>query len=241
MDYIERTAGFRSMTLRKAAIVAGIGLLIMTVLAPFAEFYVMRNLVVPGNAAKTVANISASGGLFSAAVFSFIVVVACDVLVAWALYVFLKPAGRGLSLVAAWFRLLYAAVFAVALNRCAEVLQLVRGSGGYAGEGLNNQVMLSLGLFRTGWDIALVFFSVHLVILGYLAFRAGYVPKILGALLVIAGLGYFADSFGKLAIPDYKLAVAAFTFVGEPLFMFWLIWKGIRGFERPLSAENPAG
>ncbi len=90
--------------------------------------------------------------------------------------------------------------------------------------------MLSLDSFRSGWDFGLVFFGLHLLIAGYLVFRSGYFPKFLCFLIVIAGLGYLADSAGKLVLPDYSLSVAAFTFFGEVLLIVWMFLRGIRGF-----------
>lgn len=233
-----RRAGSIDITRRKAALVAGIGLLIMSVLAPFAEFNVMQKILVPADAAKTVAIVSAFGWKFPAAIGSFVIIIVCDIIVAWALYIFLKGVNKDISLLAAWFRLVYAAIFAVALSRCVETLWLVGGSSGFAGEGLNNQVMLSLKAFRSGWDVGLVFFGIHLLILGYLVFKSGYVPGWLGVLLSIAGLGYLIDSIGKALITDYSLAISVFTFAGEPLFMIWLLWKGIRGFRIPVPQES---
>lgn len=45
-------------------------------------------------------------------------------------------------------------------------------------------------------------------------------------------MGYLVDTFGKLLLPGYDLTIAQFTFVGEVLLLIWLLWKGIRGFER---------
>jgi hypothetical protein len=78
-------------------------------------------------------------------------------------------------------------------------------------------VLASEGLFR--------FAIVALVLIGYLAHKSGYVPKPFGVLLVIAGIGYLVDSFGVLFVSDYSVSVAAFTGVGEALFMIWLLVK----------------
>ena len=69
-------------------------------------------------------------------------------------------------------------------------------------------------------------FRLYLVLLGYLAFRSGYVPRLLGVLLVIAGGGYLIDSIAGLLSPSYTASVSSFTFIGEALFMLWLLLKG---------------
>jgi hypothetical protein len=93
-------------------------------------------------------------------------------------------------------------------------------------------VMLSFNAFISGWDIGLVIFGLHLLVLGYLVFKSGYIPKVLGILLAVASLGYLIDSFGKILLPNYNLTIAMFTFVGELLLIFWLLWRGIKGFDK---------
>jgi Domain of unknown function (DUF4386) len=66
----------------------------------------------------------------------------------------------------------------------------------------------------------------HLVLIGYLAWKSGYVPRVLGVLLVIAGGGYLVGSSSALLVPGNSVNVAAFTFIGEALFMLWLLVKG---------------
>jgi hypothetical protein len=97
---------------------------------------------------------------------------------------------------------------------------------------LNAQALLSITAFKNGWDIGLVIFGLHLLVLGYLAFKSGFIPKWLSVLIVIAGLGYIVDSFGKFLVPIYNLSLAKFTFVGEALLIIWLLWIGIKGFEK---------
>jgi len=229
------------VSLRTAAIVAGLGLLAMAILAGFANFSVFQNLVVPGDAKTTAENILASAGSFRMGLFFFLVVAILDVVVAWALYILLKPVNNDLSLLAAWFRIVYAAIFAIALTNLFNVLQLLTGADYLKVFEVNQlyaQVMLSLSAFRSGWDIGLVIFGLHLLVLGYLAFKSGYIPRWLGILLIVAGLGYVADSFGKFLLPNYNLTIAAFTFVGEVLLTFWLLWKGIKGFDKELEKNS---
>ena len=214
---------------RKAAIVAGLGLLIMTIFAIFANFFVLESFIVPGDSAETANNIIVNEGLFRTGIYSLLIVAILDLVVAWALYVFLKPVNKSLSLLVAWFRLVYAAIFGIALHNLFSVLLLLGGADYLAvfeTDQLHAQVMLSLRAFSDGWDIGIVFFGLHLALLGYLVFKSGYIPRILGALLVIAGLGYLIDSFVVFLLPNQEMTIAMFTFIGELLFMFWLLLKG---------------
>jgi hypothetical protein len=157
----------------------------------------------------------------------------------------LKPANKSLSLLAAWFRVAYAAIFAVALVNLVNVLQLLSGADflkGFDANQIYAQVMLSLGAFQSGWDLALVIFGLHLLLNGYLVFKSGYAPKwlgiVLGLLLAIGGLGYMADSFGKFLLLNSTGTISKFTFTGEVVLIFWLLWKGIKGFEKAIVEQN---
>ncbi len=225
---------------RKVALTAAISLLVLALLAPFALFGVLQTLVVPTDAAATVENIIASEGLFRIGIAAFLIVIMLDVVVAWALYVLLRPVNRTLALLTAWLRLVFAAVFGYALVNLLDVAQLVGHAEQSAlqGEQLQAQVMSSIASFDNGWTgIALAIFGLHLFGLGYLLFRSAQFPRFLGVLVAIAGGGYLVDSFGMILVPDYALNIGAFTFVGEALLIFWLFWRAIKGF--PSESESP--
>ncbi|HJQ14605.1 MAG TPA: DUF4386 domain-containing protein [Anaerolineales bacterium] len=232
---------FAEISLRKAAIVAGLGLLIMAILAPIANFGVLQKLIVPGDATITASNIMASARLFRIGILCFLIVAILDVIVAWGLYVLLKPVNTSLSLLAAWFRVVYAAIFAVALGNLFTVVQILSEDAYLKAFETNQvyaQVMLSLDAFKNAWDLGLVLFGIHLLVLGYLAFQSGYVPRFLGILVVIAGLGYLTDGFGKFLSPNYSVTISMFTFIGEALLTFWLLWRGYKGFDKELTSKE---
>jgi len=214
---------------RRDALVAGLGLLAMAILAAIANFGAIERLVTDGNATKTAEDILASEGLFRFAMLAMVLVAVLDVLVAWALFGFFRPVHEGASRLAAWLRVAYAAIFAVAIGELAGALHLLRGADHlktFSVDQLQTEALLRIDAFHDIWNIALVFFGVHLVLIGVIAYRSGYVPKWVGALLVLAGVGYVVDSFGALLVADYSLTVGALTFVGEVVFMIWLLVKG---------------
>lgn len=144
------------ISLGQAAIIAGIALIIMTVLGPIASFSVLQGLVVPGNADRTVENIIASENLFRIGILCFLTVAVLDVIVAWALYVFFSPVNKPLSLLAAWFRIVYAAVLGAVLFNLTDVLRLLNGDGYVSVFGfrqIHAQVLLSLHAFSDGWQL----------------------------------------------------------------------------------------
>ena len=217
-------------SLRRAAIVAGRGLLVMSLLA-FASFSAFQRLIVEGDAATTARNIADHELLVRLITGSFVIVAGLDVLVAWALYVLLRPVNPSIAVLSAWLRVAYAAVFAGALSNLLVAVRLMTNDNAlsaFSTRQLNTQVLLSVNQFEDGWDLALVIFGLHLLVLGYLVFRSNYIPRALGILLAIASLGYLIDSFGGLLSNRYNANVASFTFPGEVLLMGWLLWRGHR-------------
>lgn len=223
------TDHFTDLSQRQTALVAGFGLLIMTLFAIFSVFFVFPKLIVPGDAVTTVNNITANEGLFRAGICSLLIVIIFDVLVAWALYVFLKPVSRSFSLLAAWFRLVYSIIFGITLVHYFGVLRLLEGTEYlkvFNIDQLHAKVMLSINTSNDGWAIGYIFFGFHLALLGYLVFKSGTIPRILGILLFIAGLGYLIEYLGKFLFPDFDGAIGMITAWGELLFMVWLLFKG---------------
>jgi hypothetical protein len=228
-DLSPRTAVGIDVSPRLAGRIAGWGILAMALIAPFAEFYVRQRLVVPKDAGATATNITAHESLFRLGIVAFLVVIILDVVVAWGLYVLLKPVSRSVSVLMAWARLVFAVIFAVAVVNLLSAVHLVTDptyQAAFEPTQLNAQMMASLNAFSAGWAVALVFFGIHLILIGYLALKSGYMPKLVGILLVIAGLGYAADSFILFLVPDYVATAALFTFVGELVLALWLVFRG---------------
>ena len=217
---------------------AGLGYLFIILTGIFAEFFVRARLIVSGDAAATAANIVASEPLFRSAIAAEFIMLACDILVALALYEIFRRVSAGLALLAAFFRLAHAAVVAANLLNLYVPLLLLGPSVSLAALAPAQRqalAMLSLDAHAYGYAIGLVFFGFQCLVLGYLVHRSRYVPRILGILLVIAGLGYLIDSFGRTLLPDYADYAATFStvvfvpaFVGELAFCLWLLFKGVR-------------
>ncbi len=222
MNTKENAPGFTNVSPRTAAIIAGTGLLLMAILSPIAYLNIFQSLVKFDDPALTVQNILHSMGAFRTAILLLFAVALLDVLVAWALYIVLMPADKNLSALAAWLRVIYGIIFIFAISKLYVALQVITADG--------TQTMTFLKAFQSTWDKGLILFGFHLLVLGYLAFKSGYVPKWLGGFLVLAGLGYIVDGFGKMLSPAYNLSIAQFTFIGEVFLIFWLLWRGSKGF-----------
>jgi hypothetical protein len=117
------------------------------------------------------------------------------------------------------------------LNELSKVAVLLLLSGAdyltvFTADQLRALVPLFLDLHEHGITIAGIFWGLWLFPMGYLVFKSGYIPRILGILLMIGCFGYLIDSFTILLFPSFK-GIAQFTFWGEVLFPLWLSIKGV--------------
>ncbi len=204
---------------KRTARVAGFLYLMVAVFSGFGAS-VRSGLIVPGDAAATASHIMASEELFRVGIVSDLIGQVFHILLALVLFELLKTVNKN----QAWLMLVLALVpvpiaMLNQLNQFA-VLPLL-GSADYS------QIMFYLNLHNQGVLIAQIFWGLWLFPLGYLIFKSDYMPGILGVLLMIAGLGYLVDSFGRFLSPNYSLSISMFTFVGEVLFLLWLLIKGV--------------
>ena len=243
MATLSTDAGRADISLRKVALIAAIGLLGMAVLAPLALFGVLNTLVDTGNPTATVANIVESEGTFRLAIAAFLVVTMLDVVVAWALYVLLRPVNATLAMLVGFLRLAAAAAFLPALAHLLDVAQLLNGptASTLPAAVVEAQVMSSIASFHNAWDIELAVFGLHLLGVGALLYKSVQFPRFIGVLVVIAGVGYLADTFTRILVPDFTVTITYFTFFGEPLLIGAFLYRAIKGFaDEPMAAPSGA-
>ena len=223
---------------RKVSFIAGLLYLVIIVSGIFAEFFVRTGLIVSGETAVTVNNISVSLGLFRLGIASDIIMILSDVAIALIFYHLLKPVNKSLAMLAAFFRLIQAAILGANLLSLFKVVQIVKGTAylsDFSSNQLNSLVMMYLDSHADGYSLALIFFGFSILILGYLIFKSGYIPEILGIFLIIAALGYLTDSFANFLMSDYEsykdifqMIVFIPAFIGELSLCLWLLFRGIK-------------
>jgi Domain of unknown function (DUF4386) len=214
--------------------IAGILAILLVVLGPFSLIYVPSTLIVPGDATATADNIRASESLFRTAIISDLVIFFDEIVLTVLLYVLLRPVSRTLSLVAAFARLSMAVIQGINQLPSLIVLLLLSGAGYFAAfepSQLDALVLLFLNAREYGVYIWQSVFVLHLVVLGYLVFKSGYFPRVLGVLLILGALGYLTDSIGNILFPNYEpifgVVVAVTSIIGELPFFLWLLIKGV--------------
>jgi Domain of unknown function (DUF4386) len=227
---------------RFKARMAGVFQLLEAVTASFPGVFVLGRLVVTGNAAATAANILGHERLFWLGFASALIGVAFHI--AWALlmYELLKPVNRSLSLFAAFVILVGCAIQALtSLFYIAPLLILQGGSSwsAFTAEQLQSLALMFVRLNTYAFDIYLVFFGFWCILIGYLIFRSTFLPRVLGVLVAISGLGWVTYLHPPLANRLWPY-IAAASALGEIPLEFWLMVMAVnaqRWKEQASAAE----
>ncbi len=221
----------------KTAKIAGFLYLIGSPFNYFGVIYVLSNLIVPGDAATTINNIMASESLFPLSIVSSLIVQLGHIWLVLVLYKLLKPVNKNHALLMVIFLLVGVPITMLSeLNKFAALL-LLSGADyltAFTADQLQALVPLFLDLYAHGVSIAWIFWGLWLLPMGYLVFKSGYIPKILGVLLIIAGCGYLIDFVTFVFFPGFGYPRGITSFGEFPILPLWFLIKGVnvKGWEK---------
>ena len=234
MSAVSMTEWTEEASPRFKARMAGLLYLIVGVAGGFAEIFVRGRLVVSGDAAATATNILAHESLYRFGGVADLIGLAGDTALALIFYALFRPVSRSLSLLAAFFRLVFVAVMAAnTVNHFAALILLggARGPSTFTAAQLQTQARVALRLHAVGYNIALVFFGVACLLLGILIYRSTFMPRLVGILAAIAGIGYLINSFVHLLAPSFGAYGFKYILVpcgmGELVLILWLAVMGV--------------
>ena len=234
---IELTNLITDLSQHKAVTILRILYPIWVVVGLFSIMYVPATLIVAEDAAATASNILANESLFSMGIAGSLITQLILIVVVLVLYKLFKPVNKNHASLMVIFALVGVPIAMLnTLNRIAALLLL---SGAdylkvFGADQLQALMMFFLNLNEQGVLIATIFWGLWLFPLGYLIYKSGYFPKILGVLLIMAGFGYLLDSLTHFILPNYAnyeaifLPVIALLTFGELLFMGWVVLKGAK-------------
>jgi len=217
---------------------AGLLYLITVVTGIFSLIYVPGQTNVHGDAAATVANIRASEALFRTAIAAGAIGYTAFLLLPLALYRLLSPVNNDIAVVMVVLAVICVPIYFVALANQLDVLTLLeadRIQAASTAEQLQARAMSLLDAYRNRVFVSEIFWGLWLLPFGYLVFKSGFLPRILGMVLMIGCFSYLITYFGELllphlAIPHFVMWPAAF---GEIATCLWLLIVGVR--KTPLS------
>jgi hypothetical protein len=221
---------------------AGLLYVLISIPGIFALIYVPGKLIVHGNATATASNIAAHETLFRLGIAANLISQILFMWVALALYDLLKGVNRRQA--ALMLTLIVVPVPIVLLNELNAIaaLILVRGADFlsiFEKPQRDSLAMLFLNLHSYGFDITAIFWGLWLFPLGLLVYRSGFIPRLLGVLLMLNSFTFPVNSFTSLLLPQYENIVSRWMkplSFAELLFMFWLLIMGAK----PKPLPGPA-
>ena len=223
-------------SIRQQARVAGVLYLLLALTAPLGLLYVPGKVIVLGNATATAANIRASEGLLRGGIASELIHQIIAVFLVLALYRLFKRVDEVVVLGAL---VSVPIVFVNVLNELAT-LTLVSDAdflSVFEQPQLDALAYLFMRLHGDGITVASVFWGLWLFPFGMLVIRSGFIPRVFGVLLIIAGVAYLASAFATLVLPRYEpfvSKVAGPLEIAEVPIIFWLLIWGAK--TRPADA-----
>ncbi len=214
---------------RLKARITGVLYLLTILTGLFAQGFVSRSLVVDGDAVATATNILAHKGLYQLGFAVFLIEMACQIAMTALFYDLLKPAGRSVSLVAAFLGLAASIIKTFARVFFIVPLFVLGGAHSLSVFSVEQLQALALLFFKVndrGAGVALVFFGFYALLTGYLIIRSTFLPRILGVVSVVGGLGWLSFLYlplGHVAFPY----VAIFALLGAAALIVWLLVFGV--------------
>jgi hypothetical protein len=232
--------GIDSSNVQKYARFAGLLFLISIVGGWLGELYIPSQLIVTGDATQTAANIRESAGLLRLGFDTYLIEAICDITLAWALYVLLKPVDKNLALLAALFGLVSTATFAGMEHFYFASLYPQSGAEylkTFTPAQLDSLSLLMLKLY--GGGLFMAFYGLATGIRGYLIYRSKFLPAWLGVIMMIAGSGFILKNFTLVLVPDYSSDFFLLpTFLTAVSMAFWLLIKGVDVAKWEAEAAN---
>lgn len=222
------------ITDKNLARIAGFCYLVVIVAGLFSEVFVRQALIEANNALATANNIHASEMLFRWGIVSDLINFVIGLPAILIIYSLFKRTNKLLLQVAFGFVIVQTAIIAVnLLNQITPLLILSNDNylNTFQPDQLASLALLSLNVQAQGYAIGLVFFGFYCLIVGYVIYKSGLVPKVLGILYSLAGLCYLINSFMMFLSKGFEnplfVYLAIPIFIGELSLCLWLLIKGI--------------
>jgi hypothetical protein len=210
--------------------VAGFLYLLTVPLGIFTLMVVPSTLIVAGSAAATAANIVAQESLLRLSIVSALIGSVIGIVYVLVLYKLLRPAGRDIAVLMVVLALTGNPIAMLSELAQLGVLQLL-GNADYLAVFSTAQLQALAYLFGVlhtqGVYVSFIFAGLWLLPLGYLVFASGFLPRILGVLLILGGIGYLTDVFAGFLVPESNLKIGLFTGLAEIVFLAWLLIRGV--------------
>lgn len=218
-------------SIKATARIAGLLYFLQIPLGVFGIIYIPQVLFVPNDLSATISNILANESMFRMSVVSAIVCALVTVLTAYFIHKVLRPVDKTLARLIVIFTCIVTPITMLnELNHIAILLILKNNEikAAFSTNQIHSAIRFFIELHHYGLQIANIFFGLWLLPMGYLVIKSGYIPKIIGYLLLLTCFGYLIDFTAFYLFPDFNFKLSEYTWLGEVLMVLWLLLKGVK-------------
>lgn len=220
---------------RRIAVITGISLLLMAIVATFSIGYAYSKFDNPEQSELLKDNILQNRGLYQSMLFGILIVIILDFTVSYTLYKYFKEDHQKMSMASGIIRAIYTLMFGIATYYLTKNLNITE---------LTNQIASSnYQQFQTIWNIGLVVFGFHIILIGWLMKLHRKIPKILWYITLLAGISYVVTSFLKVVSPDSEITKTLIMILALPMTIGELglaIWLWIKGGKETKIKNEPS-
>lgn len=194
------------MNQKNIALITGVAYLLVFAISIVGNGFYLEKVLDKGNYLETFHNIVKYPLTFRIGISSWFLVIICDVIVAWGIYILFKSTHKDLALLTAWMRVIFASIYAIGFLQLFELSILIHDNDyieSFNQSQLVTQTMLSMKHYNSYVNLSFLFFGIHIGLLAYLILQSQLIPKTIGYALMMACIGYLINSFGSFLSKDF--------------------------------------
>jgi len=222
-------------TLKQQTRLAGILYILIVLLGPFVIMYIPSIIIVDGNISETASNLLNNETLFKIGILGEVIIIMIEILLVTLLYTIFKRVNAPLAKAAAYARYAMVIIMGVNVLVLSSILPLINNqiyASALNSEEINTLIYYLFNIHEYGVLVWGVFFSMHLMLLGFLVVQGKFTPSILGRFLMVGSIGYFFESIkgimglGSNVCDTIVNILLIFSMLGEiGLFIYFIINK----------------
>lgn len=193
-------------SIKNTALITGVAYALVFAISIVGNGFYLETVLTKGNWQETYQNIVAHPLVFRIGISSWFLVIICDIIVAWGLFLLFKSTNKALSLLSAWMRLIFAAIYSIGFLQLFELSTLIHDNAyihSFNQSQLVTQTMLSMKHYESYVNLSFIFFGIHIGLLAYLVVQSKLISKAIGYALFTASIGYLINSFGSFLSKDF--------------------------------------
>lgn len=192
--------------LKNIALITGVAYALVFTISIIGNGFFLEKVLEKGNWLETYQNIVDHPLTFRIGISSWFLVIICDVIAAWGIYLLFKSTNKELALLTAWMRIIFASIYAIGFLQLFELSILIHDNiyiDTFTQSQLVTQTMLSMKNYESYVNLSFLIFGIHIGLLSYLISRSNLISKVIGYALIVACVGYLINSFGSFLSKDF--------------------------------------